>query len=210
MKRLSFTNILFIFFLFSCSSSNITHSWKAVNVPYKKFNKIIVIGINGENSVANKEKMELELVDDLKNLGYNAVASTQEFGPKSFRSLDEDAIIKKLQGTGYDAIITIVLLSKEKERYYVPAQMYYSPFTMHHRYFWGYYNTMYSRVYTPGYYVEDRKYFWESNMYDLNSKDLIYSVQTESYNPSSTKKLAHEYGTLIINDMISKNVIRSN
>jgi hypothetical protein len=199
---------LFLFFLISCNSSKITNSWKSESVPYKKFNKILVIGINGGTDIGNKEKMESELVSDLKGLGYNAVSSVKEFGPKTFQNIDEDAVITKFQGTGFDAVITIVLLSKEKERYYIPAQVYFSPYAMYHRHFWGYYNTMYARIYTPGYYVVDKRYFWESNLYDLATKDLVYSVQTESYNPSSTAVLAHEYGELIINDMVKNNVLR--
>lgn len=199
---------LLVLFFCSCTSSKITHSWKSANVPYKKYNKILVVGINGGNDIGNKERMESEIVTDLKGIGYDAVSSIQAFGPKTFRNMDEDAVISKFQGTGFDAIITIVLLSKEKEKYYVPAQIYYSPYTMYHRHFWGYYNTMYARIYTPGYYVTDKRYFWESNLYDLNTKDLVYSVQTESYNPSSSASLAHEYGELIVNDMMKNNVLQ--
>lgn len=209
MKNLK-TSLLFICMalIVSCSSSKITHTWKAANQPYKKYNKILVIGINGGNDLGNKEKMEVEFVDDLKAIGYNAISSVQEYGPKTFQNIDEDAVISKFQGTGIDAVMTIVLLSKEKEKYYVPSQVYYSPYVMYHRHFWGYYNTMYARIYTPGYYVEDKRYFWESNLYDLSTKELIYSVQTESYNPASSHQLAHEYGELIVNDMIKNNVLK--
>jgi hypothetical protein len=141
-------------------------------------------------------------------MGYNAVSAIQEYGPKTFRKLDEDSVISKFQGTGIDAVITIVLLNKEKEKYYVPSQVYFSPYVMYHRHFWGYYNTMYTRIYSPGYYVENKKYFWESNLYDLSAKELIYSVQTESYNPGSSMQLAHEYGQKIVNDMVKNNVLR--
>lgn len=208
MKNIQYSAILLLLVLFSCTSSKITNSWKSGSVPYKKYNKILVIGINGGKDIGSKEKMETEFVADLRNLGYNAVSSVQEFGPKTFQNIDEDAVITKFQGTGFDAVITIVLLSKEKERYYVPAQVYFSPYAMYHRHFWGYYNTMYARIYTPGYYVLDKRYFWESNLYDLSTKELVYSVQTESYNPSSSTSLAHEYGELIVNDMIKNNVLK--
>jgi hypothetical protein len=208
MKNIQFGAVLLLLVLFSCTSSKITNSWKSSSIPYKKYNKILVIGINGGKDIGSKEKMETEFVSDLKNLGYNAISSVQEYGPKTFQNIDEDAVINKFQGTGFDAVITIVMLSKEKERYYVPAQVYFSPYAMYHRHFWGYYNTMYARIYTPGYYVIDKRYFWESNLYDLTTKELVYSVQTESYNPSSSASLAHEYGELIVNDMIKNNVLK--
>jgi hypothetical protein len=66
---------------------------------------------------------------------------------------------------------------------------------------------MHGRIYEPGYYSESTKYFWESNLYDLNTKQLIYSVQTESFDPASTQSLAHEYGKLIVNSMIKSQVL---
>ena len=125
----------------------------------------------------------------------------------AFRNLSEDTVIKKLEGTGVDAVLTIVLLNKTKEKYYVPARVYYSPYIMYHHHFWGYYNTMTARIYSPGYYTYDKKYFWESNLYDMNTKELIYSVQTESFNPNSSEQLAHEYSDLIINNMSKNKVI---
>lgn len=201
-------NIIVI--LNACSSTQITHTWKVANFSSKKFDKILVVGIQEDADFTKKEKMESELVDDLKNAGFNAYSAVQQFGPKAFRSSKEDVVVAELQGSGFDAVITIVLLSKEKEKHYVPASIYYSPYVMYHRHFIGYYNTMYARIYSPGYYVENKRYFWESNLYDLSKKELIYSVQTESYDPSSSKQLAHEYGELIVNDMIKNNVLVKN
>ena len=66
---------------------------------------------------------------------------------------------------------------------------------------------MYNRVYGPGYYVTDTRYFWESNLFDVASKELIYSVQTESFDPASSETLAHEYGKLIVKDMVKHRVL---
>jgi hypothetical protein len=145
--------------------------------------------------------MEDHLTGDLKKQGYNAASSLREYGPKAFRQLNEEAVPDKLQNSGFDAVITIVLLDKQKERYYVPGRLNY----YHH--FWGYYTTIYDRVYAQGYYVTNTKYFWESNLFDVSSKELIYSVQTESFDPASSESLAHEYGKLIVKDMIKNQVL---
>jgi hypothetical protein len=100
-----------------------------------------------------------------------------------------------------------VLLDKTKERYYVPAQINYSPYVIYRNRFWRYYTTMYDRIYTPGYYTVETKYFWESNFYDMDSKQLLYSVQTRSFDPSSTESLAHEYGQLIVSNMVKSKIL---
>lgn len=207
MKALTLAGSIMLLFALGCTSSRITHSWKSENMPSKKYNKILVVAMNGATDLAIREKMENHLADDLKNLGYNAVSSMKEYGPRTFKTLSEDAVIEKLQNSGVDAVITIVLLDKTKERYYVPGRIYYSPYVIYYRHFWGYYTTLYDRVYTPGYYTTDTRYFWESNLYDVASKELLYSVQTESFDPASSESLAHEYGQLILNDMVKSRVL---
>lgn len=208
MNRIQSLIGIWLLFLGACAtSSRITHSWKSGIAPAKQYNKILVIALNEEKHVHARQQMENHLVGDLKNLGYNAVSALDEYGPKAFRDMKEDAVIDKLQNSSIDAIITIVLLDKTKERYYVPGHIYYSPYVPYYRHFWGYYNTMYGRIYTPGYYVTDTRYFWESNLFDVASKELIYSVQTESFEPASSENLAHEYGQLIVKDMVKKQVL---
>lgn len=192
----------------SCSSSRITNSWKSDSIPEKKFNKIIVVSIIAGSDWAIRDKMEAHLVGDLSDKGYTAISAIKEYGPKYFENMNETAVLEKLANSGVDAVVTVVLLDKNKEQYYVPGKVYYSPYSIYQRNFYGYYTTIYNRVYTPGYYQVDTKYFWESNFYDLKNKSLLYSVHTETFDPESIEILAHEYGLLIVNDMSKKAVLK--
>lgn len=200
--------ILAILFVFaSCTSSRITSSWKAPNVSEKKYKKVLVLGLLLEKDRSLKEKMEEHIVGDLKNLGYDAVCSCEEYSPKAFENMKEGQALEKLSGSGIDAVLTVVLLDKTKERYYVPGRVYYTPYNIYHSRWWGYYSTMHDRIYEPGYYTINTKYFWESNFYDLNTKELLYSAQTQSFDPSSAESMAHEYGRLIVNHMVKNGVL---
>lgn len=207
MKLIMIT--LFLVFLGACSSSKILNSWKSDAVTPGRYKKIMVVGLNGEDNTAMRAKMEQHLVGDLKDLGYHAVSSLQEYGPKAFAKKEEEAVVNELRTSGVDAVITIVLLDKEKERYYVPGELNFSPYFIYQRSFWGYYRTMYGRIYSPGYYTTTTRYFWESNLFDLTNtnKEWLYSVQTESFDPASIESLAHEYGKLIIKDIVKKQVL---
>jgi hypothetical protein len=190
-----------------CTSSRITSSWKAPDAGRKAYKKILVLGLFREADRALKEKMEEHIVGDLKNLGYEAICSCDEYSPKTFENMKEAEALQKLSGGGIDAVLTVVLLDKTRERYYVPSRVYYTPYNVYQHHWWGYYSTMHERIYEPGYYAEDTKYFWESNFYDLGSKELLYSAQTQSFDPASAKSLSHEYGNLIVNDMVKKNLL---
>ena len=170
----------------------------------------MVVSFIKPNNHSLRENMENHLTSDLIEKGFEAISSMQIFGPNSFQNENEDSVINKLKESGIDAVLTIVLLNKEKDKHYIPGRVYYSPYYIYHRRFWGYYTTIYDRVYEPGYYSESTKYFWESNLYGIENKQLLYSVQTKTFNPASTDQLAHEYGKLICNDLIKNGLEPSN
>ena len=209
MKTTIIAGWVILLFLFSCSSSSrITHSWTSNTIGEKNYNKIMVVGLMPNNDRELRENMENHLVGDLTTRGYIAISSLKEYGPKSFENMKEEEAIDTLHASGVDAVVTIVLLDKNKEQYYMPGRVYFSPYFIYQRHFWGYYTTIYNRVYSPGYYQVDTKYFWESNFYNLETKELLYSVQTTSFNPGSTQSLADEYGKLIVSDMAKKGIIK--
>lgn len=208
MKNIKWMGFALLLMVAGCTTSKITSSWKAENTVPQKYNKILVLGLIREADRTIQENMENHLVGDLQELGYNAVSSLKEYGPKAFDKMDEELALGKIKNSGVDAVITIVLLDKQKERKYIPGNMYYSPYGYYYNRFWGYRTTLYRRIDEPGYYVTDTKYFWESNLYDMSTQKLVYSVQTQSFDPANSESLGHEYGQMIVKDMVKNNVIR--
>jgi hypothetical protein len=188
--------------LWGCNSSKITSSWKAGEVVATKYNKILVLALIPEKDRLMQERMEQHFVGDLTNLGYTAVSAMQQYGPKAFENLDEKAVLSKIKSSGADAVITIVLLNKEKERTYVPGRTY----TLNT--FGDYYLMHQQRIYEPGYYATNTQYLWESNFYDLANQTLLYSAQTKSFSPSSTEALSHHYGVLLVSNMRKMKVLQ--
>lgn len=203
MKKIKWYGIALLLTAMGCTSSKITSSWKAKNITPQQYNKILVLGLIRETDRRIQERMEQHFVGDLTDLGYSAISALQEYGPKAFDSLSEKTALDKIKNSGADAVITIVLLDMKKERKYVPAQISYV------RDFWGYYGSRNNRIYEPGYYITDTKYFWESNFYDMRNQALLYSVQTESFSPENTESMGHAYGKLIVNNMVKKKILQS-
>lgn len=199
---------LFIIAAGCTSTSKITSTWKAKNVEPKNYNKMLVLGLMNVADRTIREKMEEHLAEDLNTLGYNAICACEVFDPKAFNNMTEEAAINKLKNQGIDAVLTVVLLDKQKESKYVPGNIYYSPYGYYYNRFWGYRSTLYRRIYEPGYYVSDTKYFWESNLYDMASQQLVYSVQTQSFSPDNANILGHEYAKLIVKDIVKHKVLQ--
>ena len=209
MKKISFYGLISIMFLIpACSSvTHITSVWKSTDVNQNHYSKILVIGIIREADRRIREGMETHMVGDLKDLGYDALSAYDKYGPKAFDGLNEKEVIEKLHNDSIDAVITVVLLDKKKERYYVPSRMVSTPYVMTQDHFWGYYQSLITRVYMPGYFEVTERYFWESNFYDIPSNKLIFSVQTQSFAPGSTEQLAHQYGQKIVRSMVKNKVL---
>ena len=207
MKKSKWLGVALVIVFSACGSSKITSSWKAPDATPKKYNKVLVLGLVRENDRSLQESMENHFVGDLGSLGYQAVSSLKEYGPRAFDKIDEESAVQKLNSKNVDAVLTIVLLDKAKEGRYLPAKMQYSPVGDYYNRFWDYKTVLNQRIYEPGYYVTDTRYFWESNLYDLNSKKLIFSIQTESFAPANSESMGHEYGRMIVKKMVREKVL---
>jgi hypothetical protein len=208
MKKVIIVGVILSIIAAGCGpSSHLVSSWIPKGISSKPYQKIMVLGLINNPDRTLREKMEQHIAGDLRALGYNAICSCDEFDPKAFEGMDEKQAMQKLANSGIEAVLTIVLLDKTKERYYIPEGAYYSPYFIYHNSFWGYYRTMYNRVYAPGYYEVSTKYFWETNFYSLDPRQLLYSAQSQSFDPGSIQALSHEYGQMITRDMVRKNVL---
>lgn len=192
----------------SCSSTRITSRWHSDIVQPVPAERIMVLGVIRDSDRSIRENMERHLTEDLRTRGFEAVSSYREFGPKTFEGLNEKETLEQLRKNQVNVVLTVVLLDKERERNYYRGYFYYSPFFYYYNNFWGYQMMMNSRIYQPGYYVTDTRYFWESNLYDLRTGALLFSVQTQTFEPSSTERMAHEYGEKITEALMNCNLIK--
>ena len=229
MKILNYSLVFFLLIVQGCKTSYIAASWKSsIDDLPKNYNRILVLGLLRDSDSGLCKSMEGHFVGDLHNLGYNTVSSIDEYGFNAFHQLDEKASALKLRNSGIDAVITIVLLDVKKDSSFIPGNInvspvgpeYYkdfwnyrgginkeSPYGLYLNRFWDYQFNKQSRIYEPGYYVVNSQYFWETNFYELESQDLIYSVRTSSFNPRNAETMSHEYGNMIVKDMVRMDVL---
>ena len=126
---------------------------------------------------------------------------------KAYKKLTPQEIVNEFKSTGVDAVLSIVLLNKEKEEKYYPGGYFNQPVNNYGN-LDRYYSNVFERVLTPGYYVRTTNYYWESNLLEIAGNELVYSLQTKSCDRCTTDPLAHENGLLIIKDMIKKKIIK--
>ena len=193
-----------------CSSSKVTSSWKEPQNSLNRPNKILVVGLFDSQDKVVRNQMEKQLAEELKANGINAVTAYGLYGPAYFQDLTEKEVLKKIKGTNIDAVITINLIDKNKERRFVAGPRYgnagggyrYNPFLGG-----GVYKPYYMPYYRGGHFETNVDYYFETNLYSVSDKKLIYSVETQSYDPSSISGLANDYSKSVVKDIKKKNVL---
>lgn len=66
------------------------------------------------------------------------------------------------------------------------------------------------RTETPGYMATDVNAYLEVNLYSLIDDGLVYSAQTQTFNPTSLQDAADSFSDKVIPDIIDKQVVRVN
>jgi len=211
MKQLKWLLLALPALLVACTSSKVTSSWtdpSTNNKELTKFKNVLVVGMQPDNRKL-KEEMETYLSDYLTKEGINAKASFDEFGPKAFSKKTDQEVTAMVKSKGYDGVITIALLDKQKEQSYNPGNVRLSPIGTYYNRIGRYYTTVYDRIYQPGYYTTSTDYFWETNIYDARQDKLLYSVQSQSFDPASVTSMSKDYGKLIVKDLAKNGLISS-
>lgn len=183
--------ILLVTWIASCGpAQRVTSSWKSSDFQGgKQYRKVFIAAITSKQQV--KVNLENEMAAAASAKGLQVVRSVDVF-PTTFtkeKGPDKDVMLAKIRELGCDLIFTTTLLDKTSEARFVPGSI-YAPFPGYGYGFRGYYNYWWPMMYDPGYYTTEKTYSMEGNLFDVESEKLIWSVQTESYNPESIAKFS--------------------
>lgn len=199
--------ILFLFLLASCSPTKITKTWVDKSIGPKKYTKVLVLCVIPESENNLGVKMENQLTGDLTELGYDAVAANKMFPKGTFVRGDTAKAVAALAGKGFDGIMTIVLIDKKKQGYYVPGRVNEKLAFDKLNGFNRYYVTVADHIYSPGYYGEETRYVWENNFYDLMDNKIVYSARSRTLDIASVNQLAHQYGVLMAQSLVNNDIL---
>jgi hypothetical protein len=166
----------------------------------KQYNTILVAALT--NNTIAKATLEGDIAKELgKNV--NVLKSIEQFPPDvSGSDSSKINMLNRVKNKNVDGILTISILSKETESRYIRGRYPYDPLGYpFYNDFWGYYNYWYPSFYDNGYYVQNKVYFIETNLYDVQSEKLMWSAQSKTYNPEELHLFSREFATVITSKM---------
>ena len=82
------------------------------------------------------------------------------------------------------------------------------PYYQYHGTFTGFYSYLYNTVSIPAYYAHDKKYFVLSNLYDSGSAEILWSVQSNIFDPETLERFSKSYTNRLIYQLQSAKLIK--
>jgi len=202
------TAVLFGAILLFCScqpSIKLTASWTERNIQPAQPFKILVVAFGKD--LAKRRLGEEHIMAELRRRGFTAETSLGAFGP-AFAGMDSIKMQQQLQGSEFDAVITIRVLNiHEQDRWY-PGDAYYANGPVgFYRGFYGYFYRVWGYYSDQGYTVTDVEVLLESNLYLVASGKLLWSGQSKAFNRNPTDVMAAKYARNIVEDMLRKHAL---
>jgi len=198
--------------LSACSpSTRVTGSWISPTAKGKPVSGKSVFIASLSRNIEVRNTIEDALANAAAERNIPALKSTAYFSPDFYQSTPtKETLLSRISKTGAGSIMTVALIDKESDTRYVPGRVGYAPFSAYRWYggFYSYYNYWRGAFYDPGYYVTEKTYFMETNIYDVQTDELIWSAQSETVNPGSIQQFAKEYPKVLMERMISDGLLQ--
>ncbi|GAA3768878.1 lipoprotein [Flavobacterium ginsengiterrae] len=165
------------------SNTTIVNSWRdpKITVAQEHFKKVLVVALVKDEASRRIAENRIAASNPIFKTSYQYLNETT-------KQLTQEQKLKILQDENFDGVVTMRLVSTEKETTYVPGSytgMYYGGFDGLYSGMYGYgfgnWYGMYSPAfYDPGYYQETTYYMVETNIFSLKENKLIWTGTTRS------------------------------
>lgn len=213
MKKNLCTLIIIALTFQSCSSpKEATDVWvNKEKIQGKSYSKIFIVAMSAD----------VEARMTVEN-GIAAVATAR--GHQVVKSIDlipvvlsdpklptKDEVVAKVKESGCDAVFIAAVLKKEEDigftqgtsAYAVAPYQSYAGGT-----YTGYYTYWYPSVSTPDYYDHEKTYLMRSNLYDVASEEIMWSVKSKIFSPSNLKEFSQQYTSTLVKQLEKAKLIK--
>ncbi|MCF6288107.1 MAG: hypothetical protein L3J53_02580 [Proteobacteria bacterium] len=208
--------------LTSCASTStkMTGTWKAPDFKTKNFNNILVLSIAQDG--VDRRMFEDAMAKALTKAGAESIPSYRVL-PNGGK-LNEDTVTEVVKKHKYDGVIVTKLITVTTDIEHVGAKSYTQPTGFYQTgYPTGYYRSGYNGFYAPGYYnnyaisyerinepaynIETTTAVVETNLYDTETQNLVWSGRSATINPLSAGNAIPSITSAIAKQLKAEKVI---
>lgn len=199
---------LLLIMLTSCAPGpQLTMSWHKDSVIIPSTAKLLILSI-GKNRTKRKIS-EDALVASFQSLGFTANGGLDVFGEVFPAGYDSVTTSAELAAKGFDYVVTIRVLNVNENNQWLTDRYNYTYPSYLYRGFYQYYK-VYGLYPGASYMGSDVKVILESNIYQVNSGELIWSGQSMAFRHGPTTRMAEKYAVNIKHDLQLKKLVAKN
>lgn len=165
----------------------------------------MVVGVIKSKDDSLRLHMENRFVNAISELNYYAVPAMSEFGPGGLIEGEQGDTYLKLCYNGIDAVMTIALIDGTKEKYAKVGNMYDHPAYYYYNRIWNYKNIQANLDNDAV--RENKQYFWEIILYDLNTLEATCTIQARSFLEVTDSRVMDDFAKKIIQQMVRKKIL---
>ena len=185
--------------LTACTTAKPTLEWRDQSYVGGPFDNILIVGI--ANKETARRTFENTFVERLVEDKIKATASFALMPAETRPSVESiKAVISDIK---FDSVLVTHMVGVTEKEIYHPGI--YSVDT--NRGFYDYYDYVGGYVYDPGYYTQHKLVKLETNLYDAQTEQLVWSMQSETMNPNSEKGLIEAIIRTVIKKLKTQKLI---
>jgi len=188
-----------VIFLYACSTSKeVNDVWvNKEKATGKTFHNIFIVALTADIDI--RTTLEKDLAAAALTKGFKAVKSMDVLVPslQNPKMPTKEEVVNAVKASDCDAVLITSLLKKEDDVKYTPEKNASSIGTTNNHVggYYGYYSYWYPSVYSPAYYSVNKKYFIQTNLYEVASEEIMWKVESKVFNPTSLEGFSRSYIT---------------
>lgn len=182
---------LCILLLVACSGTELAKKATTGAGASNSVSDILVIVVADKD--ATRRSFEDRFVSRFEAEGINAVSSAAAIPMPSDLKLEKSAILEAVNRYGNDAVLVTHLKSKEYKESYTRGTGSLG--------YYGYYGSIWGYSRAPGYYQERTTVRLATNLYDVETENLIWSGETKTWNKKSEAEVLDDVVRVVVRDM---------
>jgi len=206
--------MLFLTLAIGCASSSEAPKTLWVNAEKakgKSFQQVFIFAATLD--IQARVRIENALAAEATAKGLKVVKSKDVIPPTlSDTALPtKEVLLNAIQTSGSDGVFVITLLRKEENLDYTPGKTAYSQVPIYNYYggLWGYYSNYAPTVNTRSTITQDKQYTILSNLYDVKSEELMFSIQSKLYEATTLDKTVEWYVRNVMAQMQNNHLIKN-
>jgi len=169
--------------------------------------EVLVVAVTATE--VRRRIFEDSLVSKLQAEEISAYPSNQFH--ESVDQMDEEEVEALIKERGIEAVIVTRLLNLEREEIVVPPSTTVSSYPSYGRPYYdswyGYYSHGYGVTHDPGYTYQKVTVSLETNLYDAANGKLIWSGQSDTFNPDSTQDVIGPTTDIIVDELVYQKLL---